>query len=345
MNTTGLSSSTALRSRPYMSAPELGMTTVSPGTWASSVSRLCECWLPDERPEPNCVRTTSGTVTAPPVMKRSLAAWLRSWSKQTPRKSRYISSTTGRRPAIAAPTPSPMIAVSEIGVSSTRPGNSPDSPRVMPKTLPPADVDAGQEHVLVLGERVVQRLPQDARSRRGPLVGLGGGRAGGGRPPPSARTRSRRRWPDPARASFARTSRRPPPSPALPARAGRSPRRPRQVPAVAGAPPPAGRSAKSRPARRGNGSAARRPRSARAPARSGLRPGRARRRSGPCPAPRPSRRRPPRRRCRPARRTARRRREPAGRPARDAGRRPARTPRTGCSRRRRPLAGRAGPPG
>ena len=50
MKITGLSSSIALRSRPYVSAPELGMTTVSPGIWASSASRLCECWLPDDRP-------------------------------------------------------------------------------------------------------------------------------------------------------------------------------------------------------------------------------------------------------------------------------------------------------
>ena len=106
--------------------------------WASSASRLCECWLPDERPAPNWVRTVSAISAAPPVMNGSLAAWLSSWSKQTPRKSRYISSTTGRIPAIAAPTPRPMIAVSEIGVSRTRSPNRSCSPRVRPKTLPPA---------------------------------------------------------------------------------------------------------------------------------------------------------------------------------------------------------------
>ena len=42
---------------------------------------------------------------------------------------------TGLMPAIAAPTPRPMIAVSEIGVSRTRSGNCSWSPRVSPKTL------------------------------------------------------------------------------------------------------------------------------------------------------------------------------------------------------------------
>ena len=106
--------------------------------WASSASRLWECWLPEERPAPNWVRTVSAIWAAPPVMNGSFAAWLSSWSRQTPTKSRYISSTTGRIPAIAAPTPRPMIAVSEIGVSRTRSPNRSRRPRVSPKTLPPA---------------------------------------------------------------------------------------------------------------------------------------------------------------------------------------------------------------
>ena len=57
-------------------------------------------------------------------MNGSFAAWLSSWSRHTPRKSRYISSTTGRMPAIAAPTPRPTIALSEIGVSRTRSPNA-----------------------------------------------------------------------------------------------------------------------------------------------------------------------------------------------------------------------------
>ncbi len=100
-----------------MSAGVEGMTTVSPGMWASRASRLWECWLPDERPAPNWVRTVSAIWAAPPVMNGILAAWLSSWSRQTPTKSRYMSSTTGRIPAMAAPTPRPMMAVSEMGVS------------------------------------------------------------------------------------------------------------------------------------------------------------------------------------------------------------------------------------
>ena len=38
-------------------------------------------------------------------------------------KSMNINSATGRRPEAAAPTAAPMKAASEIGVSSTRPGN------------------------------------------------------------------------------------------------------------------------------------------------------------------------------------------------------------------------------
>ena len=138
MNTTGFGSWIAARSNPYVSAGVDGMTTLSPGMCASSASRLCECWLPDERPAPNWVRTVSAICAAPPVMNGSFAAWLSSWSRHTPRKSRYISSTTGRMPAIAAPTPRPTIALSEMGVSRTRSPNRSCRPRVRPNTLPPA---------------------------------------------------------------------------------------------------------------------------------------------------------------------------------------------------------------
>ena len=121
-----------------MSAGVDGMTTLRPGMWASSASRLWECWLPDDRPAPNWVRTVRAIWAAPPVMNGSFAAWLRSWSRQTPTKSRYMSSTTGRMPAMAAPTPRPMMAVSEMGVSRTRSPNRSRSPRVRPNTFPPA---------------------------------------------------------------------------------------------------------------------------------------------------------------------------------------------------------------
>ena len=70
-------------------------------------------------------RADDQRVTAlPPNMYRNFAAWLKIWSKQTPMKSTNISSATGRRPVVAAPTAAPMNAASVIGVSSTRSRNS-----------------------------------------------------------------------------------------------------------------------------------------------------------------------------------------------------------------------------
>ena len=46
--------------------------------------------------------------------------WLTIWSIASSEKLIVISSTTGRRPVIAAPTPTPTIVFSEIGVSRTR---------------------------------------------------------------------------------------------------------------------------------------------------------------------------------------------------------------------------------
>ena len=46
--------------------------------------------------------------------------WLTIWSMASSEKLIVISSTTGRRPVIAAPTPMPTIVFSEIGVSRTR---------------------------------------------------------------------------------------------------------------------------------------------------------------------------------------------------------------------------------
>ena len=81
------------------------------------------CWAAARSPAPHIVRTTTGVTALPPNMYRNFAAWLKIWSKQTPMKSMNISSATGRRPPVAAPTAAPMNADSEIGVSSTRPGN------------------------------------------------------------------------------------------------------------------------------------------------------------------------------------------------------------------------------
>ena len=66
------------------------------------------------------MRITSGTFTWAPNMYRIDAALLMIWSSASSEKLIVISSTTGRSPAIAAPTPMPTIVFSEIGVSRTR---------------------------------------------------------------------------------------------------------------------------------------------------------------------------------------------------------------------------------
>ena len=59
------------------------------------------------------------------------AAELTIWSMASSEKLTVISSITGRRPTIAAPTPMPTIVFSEIGVSRTRLSpNSSSSPWV-----------------------------------------------------------------------------------------------------------------------------------------------------------------------------------------------------------------------
>ena len=176
MNTTGFGSWIAARSSPYVSAGVDGMTTVSPGMCASSASRLCECWLPDERPAPNCVRTVSAICAAPPVMNGSFAAWLSSWSRQTPRKSRYISSTTGRMPAIAAPTPRPTIArLGDRRVADAIAEAVVQAARQAEHVAAGGDVDPGDEHALVAGELGFERGPD--RVHRAEHRRVGGRRA------------------------------------------------------------------------------------------------------------------------------------------------------------------------
>ena len=197
-----------------MSAGVDGMTTLSPGMWASSASRLCECWLPEERPAPNWVRTVSAISAAPPVMNGSLAAWLSSWSKQTPRKSRYISSTTGRIPAMAAPTPRPMIAVSEIGVSRTRSPNSIGEPPGEPEDVAAgADVDAGDEHPVVCGELGLERGADGVHGAEHRCIAGGRRRLRPRRPGPHDEVGQRGRragWPAGGRPRPPRRARRPP---------------------------------------------------------------------------------------------------------------------------------------
>ena len=107
-------------SRPLASAGVLGMTTLSPGTWASHASRVWEWVAPDPIPPNTAVRRVSGTWSSPPDMNRALAAWFTSWSRAMLMKSMIMTSATGRSPPTAAPTAAPTMAASEMGVSRTR---------------------------------------------------------------------------------------------------------------------------------------------------------------------------------------------------------------------------------
>ena len=65
-------------------------------------------------------------------MSRNLAAWFTIWSMVSRVKSTKRTSTTGRMPVIAAPTPAPTMLGSAMGVSMTRFGpNSPRRPLVI----------------------------------------------------------------------------------------------------------------------------------------------------------------------------------------------------------------------
>ena len=83
-------------------------------------SKEWECVGPSWWPAPWGMRMTSGTFTWAPNMYRIDAALLITWSSASSEKLMVISSTTGRSPAMAAPTPRPTIEFSEIGVSRTR---------------------------------------------------------------------------------------------------------------------------------------------------------------------------------------------------------------------------------
>jgi hypothetical protein len=98
---------------------EAGMTTFKPGMWAKNVSRLWECWAASPVPAPPWVRMTRGIFAFPPVMYLNFAAWFTIWSIAIVAKSTYMISTTGLIPRIAAPTPDPIIATSDIGLDRT----------------------------------------------------------------------------------------------------------------------------------------------------------------------------------------------------------------------------------
>ena len=83
------------------------------------------------------MRRTQGTLHWPPVMKRSLAAWVAIWSMARPEKSTNMISATGRMPTSAAPVAAPTMVFSEMGVLRTRSApNSSNRVRVTPKAPP-----------------------------------------------------------------------------------------------------------------------------------------------------------------------------------------------------------------
>ena len=71
-NTTGSSLRIAAAIIPTTSAGVDGAAIFRPGMVSAQFSTACECWAPNPRPPPLAVRTTSGTVTWPPVMYRIL---------------------------------------------------------------------------------------------------------------------------------------------------------------------------------------------------------------------------------------------------------------------------------
>ena len=90
--------------------------------------------------------------------------WLTIWSIASSEKLIVISSTTGRSPVMAAPTPMPTIVFSEIGVSRTRfsPELVEQAGRDLERAVEDADVLAHQEYALValhlLPQGLVERL-------------------------------------------------------------------------------------------------------------------------------------------------------------------------------------------
>ena len=65
---TGSSLRMAAAISPTMSEGVEGAAILRPGTAKAQFSTAWECWAPKPRPPPLAVRTTSGTVTWPPVM-------------------------------------------------------------------------------------------------------------------------------------------------------------------------------------------------------------------------------------------------------------------------------------
>jgi hypothetical protein len=107
---------------PRASSMVAGATILMPGMCAYQPSKLCECCAASWRPAPVAMRTTSGTENCPPDMCLSSAALFTIWSSASRLKFTVITSTIGRMPPSAAPTPAPVKPSSESGASRTRSG-------------------------------------------------------------------------------------------------------------------------------------------------------------------------------------------------------------------------------
>ncbi len=73
----------AAASSPNASAGPAGAAIFRPGTVIAQFSTDWPCWLPNPSPpEPFAPRSTSGRLTWPPVMYRTFAISLATWSQQ-----------------------------------------------------------------------------------------------------------------------------------------------------------------------------------------------------------------------------------------------------------------------
>src|SRR6266567_4234011 len=128
---TGLASRIADLSSPFASAGVAGATTLSPGMCDNHASHAWECCAASCNAAPFGPRNTMGIGICPPDSYRIFAAELTIWSSARTAKFHVMNSITGRKPAIAAPTPIPANPSSAIGVSTTRwAPNSSSNPRL-----------------------------------------------------------------------------------------------------------------------------------------------------------------------------------------------------------------------
>src|SRR5919199_4295489 len=114
--------SAAKRSRPFTSAGLPGKTTCKPGVLAYHGCGLPECWAAPAPRMPYSMWNTTGAVTVPPEFEYTIAASLTICGIASYEKVAVLSSTIGRAPASAAPTPMPQYASSAIGGGFIRGG-------------------------------------------------------------------------------------------------------------------------------------------------------------------------------------------------------------------------------